>query len=158
MKRLVVCMLLLSVVSCERIEDFCPPYVYRWFVINNTTQDIIIWTNCNEISVMDGEPFVDDTCYSVPAGKQYQIYGLSSDSPEYDFESFQNRLNFLIITTADKSIVLKECRVDANVVLCDLCNESEWEYSERMEYITSDYFVTHHEWTFTITDADLAVE
>lgn len=157
MKRIVVCILLLLTISCERLEDLNPPYNYRWFVTNATTQDIVIWTNVNEVSIMDGEPFVDDTYYSIPSGERYQIYGLSSENPEYNFESFQDRLNFLIITIADKSIVLKECRVDANADLCDLCDESEWEYSERKEYITSDYYVTHHEWTFTITDADIGV-
>ena len=158
MKRFVFGMLLLFVVSCERLEDLNLPYNYRWFVTNATTQDIVIWTNVNEVSVIDEKPFVADTYFSVPSGERYQIYGLSSKSPEYNFESFQDRLNFLIITTADKSIVIKECRVDASADLCDLCDESEWEYSERKEYITSDYYVTHHEWTFTITDADIGLE
>ena len=158
MKRVVVGLLLLFVVSCDRMEDLNPPYNYRWFVTNATTQDIVVWTNVNEVSIMDGEPFADDTYYSIPSGERYQIYGLSSENPEYNFESFQDRLNFLIITTADKSIVIKECRVDASADLCDLCDESEWEYSERKEYITSDYYVTHHEWTFTITDADIGLE
>lgn len=156
MKRIVVCILLLLTISCERLEDLCAPYNYRWFITNNTVRDVTILTNVNEVSVIDGGPIVDNTYYSVPSGERYQIYGLSNEYPQYNFESFTNRLNFLIITTEDGAVVLKEFHKDVYTE-SDIYVESEWVYSERKEYITHDYYITHHEWTFTITDADIGV-
>lgn len=159
MKRISICIFMLIAISCDRMEDLNPPYAYDWLIANDATQDVVVWTKVEDVSLIDDKEFFLDKYYHIPMGSSCSICGMGSQKPnERDFESFTQNLIFLKILSFDKSIVLKEYSMGLGEVSRDLYNVSNWAYIERQESLNSDYYVTHHEWTFTITDADLAGE
>ena len=159
MKRISICILLLIAISCERMEDLNPPYAYGWLIANDATQDIVVWTNVEDVSFIDGNEFSLDKYYLIPMGSSCSICGMGSRKPnEKEFESFIQNLNFLKILSSDREVVLKEFSKDYREVSQDLYDVSFWGYTERQDYITHDYYITHPEWNFTITDADIGLE
>lgn len=141
--------------ACISVYALDPPYEYDWTIINATSQDIVVWINVDDISVVDGTKFTADRYYEIASGDFYSIYGAGGYEQDENFYTFINNLHFLNVTTSDQKCILIEFNRENDDSMRNLFDENEWKYSQSIEYITSKHFVTNHEWTFTITDADL---
>ncbi len=148
---------MMFLVACDPLEEMEPPYRYAWLITNSSSQDVVVYLNDSKDSVLGGDEYNYDRYVEILSGNTTPIYATASGKPNKNFDSFINRLNFLSILTPKKDSVLKEYKMGEGGVSHNLYEESEWDYTEYKKHRSYRYYITYHEWTFTITDEDIGL-
>ena len=158
MKKAIVLLIGVLLCSCEPMEVFYPPYYGHWWIKNCSSQELIVVANCNRIDLKE-QVFESEMEYSLPVGDSCYVYSnFDNLSREELFLLMTTNVNYIKIMNSDKSVLFREFYQDTSGVEHNPYDESVWAYVEFTKQITSDYFQTFKWWTFTITDADIAVE
>lgn len=160
MKKILIFMLLL-LWSCDPGHILDPPYQSEWFIINNTNRDLLLYWE--EIIIDDATNEYADVEEYLLVGNQsfYQLY-IGSKETIVEFAGlFRVRSGVLkscrfYLTPSDSDEILKEWVMGADNGEHDLFDESQWEHRS-WERPQSYYTIYHNAWTFTLTEADIAV-
>lgn len=153
--------------SCTVPRDIEGELQGEWVFINETNLNLNVSHNLITFDEQYGE---------YEYAHKYFIPPKSSTSQQYDRFYNDNLINFhtfflmyeesvvscRIHITNTAGDVLKEWVMGEDNGEHDIFNEENWEYqhwkTEHEEMFCGTYFAEHHEWTFTITDADLEGE
>ena len=158
MKKAIVLLIGVLLCSCEPMEVFYPPYYGHWWIKNCSSQELIVVANCNRVDLKE-QVFESEMEYSLPVGDSCYVYSnFDNLSREELFLLMTTNVNYIKIMNSDKSVLFREFYKDTSRVEHNPYDESAWGYVEFTNQVTSGYFQTFKWWTFTITDADIAVE
>ncbi len=153
--------------SCTAPRDIDGELQGEWVFVNETNLDLNVCHNLITFDEQYGE-YERTHAYFIPQK--------SNTSQQYDRCFNDNLINFhtfflmyeesvvscRIYITNTAGDMLKEWVMGEENGARDIFNEENWEYrhweTEHEEMFCGTYSAEHHEWTFTITDADLAGE
>ncbi len=158
MKKVFIYIFSILLCSCDRLEDFDPPYNNLWWIKNCSSQELVVFANRNCVD-LEGQVFDGEIEFSLPIGDSCYVYSnFDNLSKEELFSLMTTNVNYVKIMNSDKSVLFGAFYKNTSSVEHNPYNESEWKYVEFTKQITSDYFQTFKWWTFTITDADIGLE
>ena len=153
MRKSLFCFVCLLFCSCNDIWIGTPSYVGKWKYGNATNTELIVYMECTGINEL-GEKCSEVTKNVIPGGKElWNIF--ESFNPE-DLNFYKHFLRIKethsckVWLTNTSGSMLKLWVMGEDNGPHDIFDEKEWKCGEQSEY--------SREWTFTITDADIAVE
>lgn len=163
MKRICIYLVCVLLCSCDPEWVFNPPYQGEWIFYNQTEVDLMLCVDAVCLNEWEEECEVKVSYELLSKDTSSQIFA-GTNPEDTCFTSFFN-LSFvtplsirIYLTSIDDEDVLKEWVMGADNGEHDIFDEENWDCREWTDNTPKNYDVLHREWTFTITDADLAVE
>lgn len=162
MKRLFI-IILLSLWSCEPGHILDPPYQSEWMIVNGTNREIHFYWEGTYIDndLMQERTFrydylltKDDFFYQAFHGEDKAIEEFDRLFSVSSKEELKSSKFYFSLLGSDE--ILKEWVMGADNGEHDLFDESQWEHRS-WESPQSYYTIYHNAWTFTLTEADIAV-
>ena len=159
MKRLFI-IILLSLWSCDPGHILDPPYQSEWTITNNTGCNLDLYmeiTSVNAAQIV----YTDTEKSALPKDENFWIDFVAHDQKRVEFLGLFQRLEQttacrVYLTPSGSDEILKEWVMGADNGEHDLFDESQWEHRS-WERPQSYYTIYHNAWTFTLTEADIAV-
>ncbi len=163
MKKSLIVIICILTLACDRpliVFEEKSPYYSEWIVFNRTGRNIRF--NLNITYANDKQEIYVDRGSVDLEQDDYYYQDFSSNNKEVSkFSGLFYNSDELIsccayITSPDGATILKEWVMGADNGEHDLFDESQWEHRS-WERPQSYYTIYHNAWTFTLTEADIAV-
>ena len=159
MKKILIFMLLL-LWSCEPGHILVPPYQSEWTITNNTGCNLDLYMEITSVNAAH-RVYTDIETYVLPDKGRFWQEFLGDRAEQVEFLDLYSRLEQttacrVYLTPSDSDEILKEWVMGADNGEHDLFDESQWEHRS-WERPQSYYTIYHNAWTFTLTEADIAM-
>ena len=164
MKRTLLCLIICCSLfySCDPEWTVTPPYQGFWIIKNDSGQDLKLYFDMkcqnewgDECDMnFDWELSNLDETIIMEEGSRYDGIICFEDIFTLGLEKLLTGRAF--ITQIDSGEILKEWVMGTDNGEHDLFDESQWEHRS-WERPQSYYTIYHNAWTFTLTEADIAV-
>ncbi|MBO7198076.1 MAG: hypothetical protein J6V28_04700 [Tidjanibacter sp.] len=159
MKKILIFMFLL-LWSCEPGHILVPPYQSEWTITNNTGCNLDLYMEITSVNAAH-RVYTDIETYVLPDKGRFWQEFLGDRAEQVEFLDLYSRLEQttacrVYLTPSDSDEILKEWVMGADNGEHDLFDESQWEHRS-WERPQSYYTIYHNAWTFTLTEADIAV-
>ncbi len=160
MKRLLVLLICAIFVACEPGHIFDPPYQSEWTITNNTGCNLDLYMEITSVNAAH-RVYTDIETYVLPDKDSFWQEFLGDREEQVEFLDLYSRLEQttacrVYLTPSGSDEILKEWVMGADNGEHDLFDESQWEHRS-WERPQSYYIIYHNAWTFTLTEADIAV-